>query len=432
MVARINTGKSISKALKYNEQKVQQGKAELILSEGFVKDTDQLTFYDKLHHFERHTNLNEKVVTNTLHVSLNFDAADKLSKDELQDIARTYMDRIGFGKQPYLVYQHHDAGHQHIHIVSTNIQPDGKRISMHNLGKNQSEIARKAIEIEFGLVKADSKKLEQNQAIKPVNAQKVQYGKSETKRAITNVLDTVLKQYKFTSLAELNAILKQYNVMADRGAPDSRTYQRGGLVYRVLNDKGNKVGIPIKASSIYCKPTLPNLKGKFEQNAIDRHAHGKRPKTLIDWYLLKTKQPSLQGMIDALQKEGITVVLRQNANGDLYGMTYVDHRTKCVFNGSDLGKAYSSKGVQDRLQPAPVQAVLPPVQQKQAPAPAPRTSQSPASLPESAPLSTGNSLTDLLKMGPEQQPVSMDQLASLPIELRTTQKKKKKRKRLSL
>jgi hypothetical protein len=432
MVARINTGKSISKALNYNEQKVQQGKAELILSEGFVKDTDQLTFYDKLHHFERLTSLNEKVVTNTLHVSLNFDAADKLSKDELQTIAQTYMDRIGFGRQPFLVYQHHDAGHNHIHIVSTNIQANGSRISMHNLGKNESEKARKGIEKEFDLVKADSKKQKEAQAIKPVNAQKVQYGKSETKRAISNVLDTVLKQYKFTSLPELNAILKQYKVLADRGTPDSRTYQRGGLVYRVLDDKGNKVGVPIKASSIYSKPTLPNLEGKFEQNAIDRQALSKRPKTLIDWYFLKTKQPNLPGMIDALQKEGITVVLRQNANGDIYGMTYVDHKTKCVFNGSDLGKAYSSKGVQDRMTPVGIQQVPPSVQQKKAPAPPPRPSQSPASLPEAAPLPFGNPLTDLLNRGPDQQPVSMDQLASLPIELSTTQKKKKKRKRLSL
>lgn len=72
MVARINTGKSISKALNYNEQKVLQGKAECILASGFIKDIHQLNFYDKQHHFERLTSLNEKASVNTLHVSLNF------------------------------------------------------------------------------------------------------------------------------------------------------------------------------------------------------------------------------------------------------------------------------------------------------------------------------------------------------------------------
>jgi hypothetical protein len=53
MVARINTGKNISKALNFNEQKVLQGKAECILASGFIKDSDKLNFYNKLHHFAR-------------------------------------------------------------------------------------------------------------------------------------------------------------------------------------------------------------------------------------------------------------------------------------------------------------------------------------------------------------------------------------------
>ena len=62
------------------------------------------------------------------------------------DIASFYMEKIGFGQQPYLVYQHLDAGHPHIHIVGTNIQKDGKRISLHNIGRNQSTTARRELE----------------------------------------------------------------------------------------------------------------------------------------------------------------------------------------------------------------------------------------------------------------------------------------------
>ena len=53
-------------------------------------------------------------------------------------------------------------------------------------------------------------------------------------------------------------------------------------------------------------------------------------------------------MVKMLEKEGIKAVLRQNKEGIIYGLTYVDHRTKCVFNGSDLGKQYSAKGIQER------------------------------------------------------------------------------------
>ena len=49
------------------------------------------------------------------------------------------MNKIGFVEQPFLVYKHEDAGHPHIHIVSTTIKGDGSRINTHNIGRNQSE-----------------------------------------------------------------------------------------------------------------------------------------------------------------------------------------------------------------------------------------------------------------------------------------------------
>ena len=121
MVARITTPHSIQRALNYNEQKVIKGAAEYIIASGFIKDKDMLNFYDKLHHFERCISLNERVSVNTLHVSLNFDSSEKINTEKLQTIVKEYMERIGFCNQPYLVYRHDEAGHPHIHIVTTNI-----------------------------------------------------------------------------------------------------------------------------------------------------------------------------------------------------------------------------------------------------------------------------------------------------------------------
>ena len=77
MVARINTSKSVSKALNYNEQKVIKRASECIIASRFIKDKDELNFYDKLHHFERCISLNDRVSFNTLHVPLNFDPSEK-------------------------------------------------------------------------------------------------------------------------------------------------------------------------------------------------------------------------------------------------------------------------------------------------------------------------------------------------------------------
>ena len=347
MVARINTSKNISKALNYNEHKVQQGKAEILSAPGFLKEADEMNFYEKLARFESLTSLNERTETNTLHVSLNFDPSEKLSSEKLVAIACAYMQKIGFSNQPYLVYQHHDAGHPHIHIVSTNIEKDGKRISMHNMGRNQSEKARKEIEISFGLVKASDKKNMDLTKLEAINARKVIYGKSETRRAISNVLGPVIHHYKFSSLPEFNAILKLYNITADRGQEGSRIYNHKGLTYRVLDEQGNKVGVPQKASSFFMKPTLTFLEKKFIQNEPLKQPYKKRLTNAINWTLL-SKPVNLNNVIKALEKESISVVLRQNKDGLIYGITYVDQKTKCVFNGSDLGKEFSAKAILEK------------------------------------------------------------------------------------
>jgi hypothetical protein len=171
---------------------------------------------------------------------------------------------------------------------------------------------------------------------------------AETKRSISNVLNTVINQYKFTSLAELNAVLNLYNVIADRGSEGSRVFTNQGLNYRLLDQNGNKIGVPVKASTIYFKPTLHYLEKKFEENIALRLPFKSKLKTAIDW-TLHGKLESFQDFIFQLQKEKIATILRQNGQGFIYGLTFIDHRTKCVFNGSDLGKEYSAAGIKERI-----------------------------------------------------------------------------------
>lgn len=351
MVAVIKTSKSLRNVLHYNENKIEKKVAELIHSEGFAKDTEQLSLRDKLKTIEKRNSLRDDVSLSTLHVSLNFHAEDKISTEKMKAIACDYMERIGYGDQPFLVYRHFDAGHEHCHIVSTTIRSDGSNIRMFNIGRNQSTQARIAIEKEFGLRPATATELKQAYELKPLNVPKVQYGKTETKRAITNVLDHVLPLYKYASLPELNAVLKLYNVVADTGNKESRIAKNGGLVYRVLNDKGEKVGVPIKASIIYSKPTLKSLQEKFIQNKPLKETYKQRVKNAIDYSIKKqVDKIPLDKLEEALKQESIRIILRQNAEGRIYGLTFVDMQQKCVLNGSDLGKPYSAAGLLQRLE----------------------------------------------------------------------------------
>lgn len=335
-------------ALNYNEKKVQKGTATCLYAANYLKDVNAMNFHEKLAGFERLNSLNERAATKTLHVSLNFNTDEKLSQNKLIEIADAYMQRIGFGEQPYLVYRHEDAGHPHIHIVSNTIKPDGTRINTHNIGRNQSEKARKEIEKQYGLVKAEKQQWLSNSIAKIVNAEKVEYGKAETKRGIANVVSVVFSNYKFASLPEFNAALKQFNVAADRGKEEGRIYKHRGLMFRVLDAEGNKVGVPVKASSIGCKPTLDNLEKKFTTNETAKESLKPLVKAKLDECLAKSPK-SMKQLMSLLRQQNIYTVLRQNAEGRLYGITFVDNQNKSVFNGSDLGKTYSAAAIQSNL-----------------------------------------------------------------------------------
>ncbi len=348
MVAKLTSPTRIVAALNYNENKVKEGKAECLHASGYLRSAKEMNFYQKLEGFERLNVLNSRASTKTLHISLNFDPSERIPNARLLAIASDYMEKIGFGSQPWLVYKHNDAGHPHIHIVTTTIQPDGKRIDTYNIGRNQSEKARKEIEQVYGLVCAEKQKRVLHQPIASVQVEKIGYGITETKKSIANVVNAVLNTYRYCSLPEFNAILKTYNVVADRGQQDGRMYGHKGLVYRVLDVAGNKVGVPIKASSLNSKPTLDKLEALFEKNKPLKEPLKLPLKNTIDQVLTQSPH-NMPSFIRILEQKNILTVLRQNNQGRIYGITFVDRNNKCVFNGSDLGKSYSAAHLEEKL-----------------------------------------------------------------------------------
>jgi hypothetical protein len=367
MVAKITFPKRMEAALNYNENKVSQRKAECLYAGNFLKEAGAMNFYNKLEGFERRNELNERAQTKTIHVSLNFYPSEKLPADKLLKIAADYMDKIGFGDQPYLVYKHEDAGHPHIHVVATTIRSDGSRINTHNIGRNQSEKARKEIEQTYKLVRAEDQKRLNKQNILPVNAEKIAYGKTETKKGITIVVNAVLNTYHYTSLPEFNAILKQYNVVADRGKEEGRIFKHRGLVYRILDANGHKIGVPVKASSINSQPTLAKLEKLFKENEAKKEVSKKLVKEKLNETLAQ-KPASMKDLIKMLEQKRIYTVLRQNEEGRIYGITFVDNANKVVFNGSDLGKAYTAAQLQSSIHAVKQPVKNEPQQQGQQPA----------------------------------------------------------------
>lgn len=330
MVAKFRGGKSLRQILTYNESKVVEGVAVLIGAGRYGKEPGDLTMREKLARLTDLAERNWRTMNNAMHISLSFSPADELDDRKLNLIARDYLECIGLGGQPYLVYRHADTWHPHIHIVTTNINRAGKNIEIYFKCLGKSFKAARALEKSYGLQYAcNVPKVSTVGCPAPV-----EYGKCELRCGISYVVTEVVSRYRVTSLAELNLVLSQYNVMADRGSETSEMFANGGLLYRATQ-AGKRVGKPVKASDIEGKPTLKVLQNLFIRNMELRMRRKEGLKGLLD-SILEYAQ-TVRGFLFRLKDEHISLSFRFSEDGRLSEVFYIDNSACVVFNGEELG-----------------------------------------------------------------------------------------------
>lgn len=352
MVARIKTGINITGVINYNENKVRKADAVFLHGNNLPVQKENLTYPDKIALFQNLIELQPNVKTNAVHISLNFDKSEHLNDQTLKDIADDYMENIGFSEQPYLVYQHYDAEHPHIHIVTTNVTEDRKRIDLHDIGKKLSEPAREKIEINYNLVVAKGKNNVDGKEIQPIPV--AEYSKAGTKAQISAVVREIAKSYSYASLSEFNTVINRYGINADIGTEGSKMREKKGLVYRITDSKGQMYGHSIKASDIFDKPTIKNLEAKFEKNKAKKAKLKPAIVAKIDQVLKAYHQIDKPTFKSQLKTKGIEPLFRINADGLVYGIQFIDLQNKAVFKASELGKAYSQAQLMNRFALEPI------------------------------------------------------------------------------
>jgi hypothetical protein len=347
MVVVSEPSRNARQTLLYNEEKLGTNQARFLGAFNFWQEDAQLTFDDKLQRLQDLIVLNERSQAKTVHLSLNFHPDDQLSDKTMRQIAAEFMQKIDFADQPALVYSHLDAGHPHMHIVTTNIRPDGSRI------KNDLRSPRHLMDICAGLEvrhhltpaissPSGDRRLAPRRSEGP---QRLHYGQSPTKTGIAGVLDYVLDKFTYTSLDELNAALSLYRVRADRGSEQGAMYRNRGLYYRMIDANGMKIGAPIKASSFLRRPTLDYLERKFALNEQKHQQNIGRVRTWIDWSLRDYTPPSLGSWKDQLLKDRIHVVMPARTGQGFY---YVDFSNHTVYRDTHLGPGYTAAAILQR------------------------------------------------------------------------------------
>lgn len=150
-------------------------------------------------------------------------------------------------------------------------------------------------------------------------------------------------------MTEFNAVLRQYNVMADRGKEGMVMFKKNGLLYSMLDAKGNKIGVPIKASALNSKPTLRNLEGQFQQRSTLKQVGKERLINIVDSFFRGHDRDARTSFCAYMTSHGINAMFRQDKEGRVYGLTFIENKSGAVFNGSDLGKAYSGQALTKRF-----------------------------------------------------------------------------------
>lgn len=337
MVAKISAGSSLFGALTYNQEKVEKDGAKVLFGNRIIQNTDgRYTMRDMMDSFKPYLDANNKTEKPILHISLNPHPDDRLTEEQLSEIAKKYMDGMGYGDQPYLVFKHEDLDRHHLHIVSANIDESGKKISNSNDFYKSKKITRE-LEKEYNLLPAEKQKQSENLSLK-----RVDYKAGDVKKQVSNIAKSVMKSYRFQSLNEYRVVLSIYGVTVEEVKGEVRGKAYNGLVYSALDKKGEKVGNPFKASLIGKTVGYDALQKRiaFSKQSMKEKAVYNRSRKTISSVL--TNNPNRQKFEKELVKSGISVLFRENEQGRIYGATFIDHQEKTVFNGSRLDKEFSA------------------------------------------------------------------------------------------
>ena len=336
MIAKISATENLGGALGYNFKKVEKGEASILLAAELYQDREgRYTMEDVLADMEALIPKKCRTKKTVFHCSLNPHPDEKLSDEQLTQIAKEYMEALGYGNQPYIVFKHNDIAREHIHIVSLRIDGEGKKIN-DKFEKRRSKQITDALERKLGLIPS-SKVTDKAMKETP----KIDTTQGNIKEQVASALRMVLKHYRFCSLGELNAILSAYNLTVEEIKTEFWGKKYDGLVYVPTDDKGDKVGTPIHASDIgrgvghtavqnrmqkskqAVKPLIPTVRNKVLQT-------------------MRTSPNTEKELRQRLEEQGLRVVIRKNESGRIYGITFIDDKAGIALNGSRLGKGYAA------------------------------------------------------------------------------------------
>lgn len=286
MIATILKSSSTFSAVNYNERKVSKGTAELLEISNFdyLQKTGNITAANLQEYLVKYSSINQNITNTQFHVSISC-KKQEYTHDQLLEIAHQYLKEMGYAEkgQPVLIYAHHDTDNNHIHIVTSRVNPEGKKIDHDNERLRSQAIINKIMGI-------------------------------DPKRAAKSVIQKAM-EYSFASLGQFQAIL------------ESSGYESYVEDEKLNVKKGGTVLDSIAIKEIEQAMTTKKTK---EETSKQR----KRLKAILLKYKeLTSNKEELNKMLK--KKLGISLIFVGKKDAP-YGYVVIDHKNKEVYKGSEM------------------------------------------------------------------------------------------------
>ena len=247
------------------------------------------------------------------------------------------MEKMGYGDQPYIVYRHGDTHNTHIHIVSVCVDGEGRKIS-DAYEHRRSMAACRELETDFGLRNgADTEKRDLK-----AEPGKVDVSAGDIRHQIGNTLKAVLEGYRFQSFGEYSALLSAFNIETGLVKGEYKGVPYTGIVYSATDGRARVVSPPFKSSRFGKRFGYEGISKRMLAHMKDFKAGRWAPDIQRQVAEAMCRARSRKELVEMLEKGHIGVVFRENENGRIYGVTFIDHRRREVFNGSRMGKEFSA------------------------------------------------------------------------------------------
>lgn len=283
MIATILPSSTNFHAVGYNERKVAKGTARLIemLNFGSIGTFGKPTPDELRQYLLEYSACNDRIKKAQFHLAISCKGKE-MTEQELLDFAHKYLKEMGYMEpgQPILIYSHHDTANTHLHIVTSRVGPDGRKINDHHERRRSQEVIDRIL------------------------------GNDRQKKVEDDFNDAL--KYTFSTFAQFKAIMSTMGY---------ETFEKNNTVYI---KHGGKI-----------RMTLPYV------DFNDKYTYGKydRSRAMQLRQIVKRFRDTSSNK-EELKKElktkmGIDMIFFGKADAP-YGYMLVDHSTKAVFHGARI------------------------------------------------------------------------------------------------